>query len=99
MKKLQMVLLSLREVTAGTWLRLALLIAALAAVGLRLFGAEAAGEADWAEKVLSYLLLLLGAAAGYWKNNSFTEAAQAADDILLLLKEQDRAARQRKREK
>lgn len=97
MKRLQMALLSLREVTAGTWLRLALLAAALTAIGLRLFDAPAAGEADWAEKVLSFLLLLLSAAAGYWKNNSFTEAAQAADDILLLLRDQDRAARRNKR--
>lgn len=87
MDKIKMMLISLRNVTPSSWVRLILLLASVIGVAARLFGADfAADNEEFAKDVASLAVLIVSSASAYWKNNSFTEAAQAADAILAALK-------------
>lgn len=87
MDKIKTALISLRNVTPSSWIRLALLLASVISVALRLFGGDFTAEnEELAKDVAAVIVLAVSSAAAYWKNNSFTEAAQAADAILAALK-------------
>lgn len=87
MDKIKTALISLRNVTPSSWIRLALLLASVIGVAIRLFGGDFTAEnEELAKDVAAVIVLAVSSAAAYWKNNSFTEAAQAADAILAALK-------------
>ena len=87
MDKIKTALISLRNVTPSSWIRLALLITSVIGVAVRLFGGEFSAEnEELAKDIAAVAVLVVSSAAAYWKNNSFTEAAQAADAILSALK-------------
>ena len=87
MDKIKTALISLRNVTPATWIRLAFLLASVIGVAIRLFGGEFTAEnEELAKDVAAVIVLAVSSATAYWKNNSFTEAAQAADAILAVLK-------------
>ncbi len=78
----------LKRVRASTWVRLAVLVVALANAALRMCSHETVSLGnETAENVVSAVVLVVSALNGYWKNNSFTEAAQTADEILRTIKE------------
>ncbi len=87
MSKVKEILISLRNVTPATWVRLVMLIASVIGVAVRLFGGDFSAESEETVKdIAAVIVLAITSAAAYWKNNSFTEAAQAADAILAVLK-------------
>ena len=87
MDKIKEMIVSLRNVTPASWVRLVMLIASVIGVAVRLFGAEFSAEnEEIAKDAAALIVLAVSSAAAYWKNNSFTEAAQAADAILSALK-------------
>ncbi len=69
------------EIAPGTWVRLALLIAALVNTSVKLIGGN-----ESFENVTAVVVMVVTALTAYWKNNSFTEAAIAADEIMKSLK-------------
>lgn len=78
---------NLKNVAPGTWVRLALLIAALVNTGAKIFGFDIMpGENQMLEKAATVIIMVIAALTAYWKNNSFTEAAVAADEIMKTLK-------------
>ncbi len=87
MSKIKEILISLRNVTPATWVRLVMLMASVIGVAVRLFGGDFSAESEeMAKNIAAVIVLTISSAAAYWKNNSFTEAAQAADAILAVLK-------------
>lgn len=87
MSKFREILISLRSVTPAAWVRLAVLIASVIGVAVRLFGGDFSAEnEEIAKDAAAVIVLIISSATAYWKNNSFTEAAQAADAILAVLK-------------
>ena len=68
-------------------MRLALLLASVIGVAVRLFSGDFTAEnEELAKDIAALAVLAVSSAAAYWKNNSFTEAAQAADAVLAALK-------------
>ncbi|MBQ9850000.1 MAG: hypothetical protein IJO36_04795 [Clostridia bacterium] len=87
MDKIRTALISLKNVTPASWIRLIMLIVSLVGVGFRLFGADYSAESEeFAKDAAAVIVLIISSVSAYWKNNSFTEAAQAADAILSALK-------------
>ncbi len=87
MSKFKEILISLRNVTPAAWVRLAVLVASVIGVAVRLFGGDFSAEnEEMAKDIAAVIVLIISSATAYWKNNSFTEAAQAADAILAVLK-------------
>lgn len=87
MSKFKEILISLRNVTPAAWVRLAVLVASVIGVAVRLFGGDFSAEnEEMAKDIAAVTVLIISSATAYWKNNSFTEAAQAADAILAVLK-------------
>lgn len=87
MSKFKEILISLRNVTPAAWVRLAVLVASVIGVAVRLFGGDFSAEnEELAKDIAAVTVLIISSATAYWKNNSFTEAAQAADAILAVLK-------------
>ena len=87
MSKFKEILISLRNVTPAAWVRLAVLVASVIGVAVRLFGGDFSAEnEELAKDITAVTVLIISSATAYWKNNSFTEAAQAADAILAVLK-------------
>jgi diacylglycerol kinase len=85
--KFKEILISLRNVTPAAWVRLAVLVASVIGVAVRLFGGDFSAEnEEMAKDIAAVAVLIISSATAYWKNNSFTEAAQAADAILAVLK-------------
>ena len=86
MNTLNRIIRQLKGVTHATWIRLVVLVVALANVGFQLLGVETPESGgETAEKLTSFVVTVISAAAAFWKNNSFTEAAQEADEMLKLL--------------
>lgn len=75
-----------KNVSNGTWARLALLVAALLNTVLTVFGVNPLAENSTAAAVLGTVATVIISLLAYWKNNSFTEAAQVADKIMNELK-------------
>lgn len=87
MNKVKDFIFTLKGVSAGTWIRLGILVAAAVNAALRLYGVETVDLGnDGFENAATVIVLIASAAAAYWKNNSFTEAAQAADEVLEIIK-------------
>lgn len=87
MDKIRTALISLKNVTPASWIRLIMLIVSLVGVGFRLFGSDYSAEnEEFAKDAAAVIVLIISSVSAYWKNNSFTEAAQAADAILSALK-------------
>ena len=87
MSKFKEIFISLRNVTPAAWVRLAVLVASVIGVAVRLFGGDFSAEnEELAKDIAAVTVLIISSATAYWKNNSFTEAAQAADAILAVLK-------------
>lgn len=87
MDKIKTALISLKNVTPASWMRLVMLIVSVVGVGFRLFGADCSAEnEEFAKDAAAIIVLIISSVSAYWKNNSFTEAAQAADAILSALK-------------
>lgn len=87
MNKIKSVVGRLSQVEPGTWVRLALLLAALINMGLKIFGAEGVSIGnEIAEKAATVIIMVVTALMAYWKNNSFTEAAIAADEVMKSMK-------------
>lgn len=87
MDKIKTALISLRNVTPSSWIRLIMLTASVIGVAVRLFGADFSAQSEEiAKDIAAVIVLVVSSATAYWKNNSFTEAAQAADAILAALK-------------
>lgn len=78
---------NLKNVSAGTWIRLVLLTLALVNSALGVFGINPLTENSTAAQVISTLASVLTALAAYWKNNSFTYEAVVADRLMKGLKE------------
>lgn len=77
------ILKNLKNVSAGTWTRLAVLIFALITTALKLFGITVLPlENEGIENFLTVAIMVSSALLSYWKNNSFTEAAQIADKLM-----------------
>ena len=75
--------LSLRSVEKTTWVRTAVLFAALVNQALVIFGiTKNAVDENSLVSVISYLLTVISSIWSWWKNNSFTEKAQQADGFL-----------------
>lgn len=87
MEKVKTIIKKISGIAPGTWVRLALLAAALINMGLKVFGAEGIllGN-ELAEKTATVVIMVVTALMAYWKNNSFTEAAIAADEVMKSLK-------------
>ena len=80
------ILKNMKNVSTGTWVRLALLALALINTALSVFGVNPLTENSAAANIIGTLATVLTALAAYWKNNSFTEEAIVADKILKELK-------------
>ena len=85
MSKFKNIFGRISEIAPGTWVRLALLIAALVNISVKLLGGNP-GDSESFENVTTVIIMVVTALAAYWKNNSFTEAAIAADEIMKSLK-------------
>ncbi|MBR6941377.1 MAG: holin [Clostridia bacterium] len=81
--------MKLKNVETGTWVRLALLTAALAGNILSVFGIDFSPGSGAAAKIVSTVLVVLTSLLAYWKNNSFTDAAIFADRLMKGLKEEN----------
>ena len=78
--------MNFKDVSAGTWARLALLIAALANTALSKFGINPLSSlGEWGDTA-GIIITVAAALISYWKNNSFTLAAQKADEVMEELK-------------
>ncbi len=77
----------LRNVSAGTWVRTALLAASLANTVMTAFGIRPPVLDSGAGEALSTVFTVGVALLVFWKNNSFTEAAQVADRLMKAMKE------------
>ncbi len=78
--------MNFKDVSAGTWARLALLIAALVNTAFASFGVKPLTFlGEWSDTA-GIIITVAAALAAYWKNNSFTLAAQKADEIMEELK-------------
>ncbi len=87
MSKIKDLIFTLQGVSAGTWVRLGILVAAAVNAALRIYGIETVDLGnDSFENAATVIVLVASAAAAYWKNNSFTEAAQAADEVLQIIR-------------
>ena len=86
-KKIKEILRSAGAISAGTWARLALLIAALVNNTLAVFGANPLSTAGRADDIIVTVSMILVSLLAYWKNNSFTSAARMADEFMEYLKE------------
>lgn len=87
MEKMKSVIRKMSEVAPGAWVRLALLVAALINMGLKVFGANGISIGnEMVEKAATVVIMVIAALMAYWKNNSFSEAAIAADEVLRSLK-------------
>lgn len=75
--------LSLKSVDKSTWIRTAVLLAALINQALVLFGVtkRTVDEESFA-CIASYILTAASSLWSWWKNNSFTAKAQQADGYL-----------------
>ncbi len=78
--------ISLGNVSAGAWARLALLAAALVNTALTILGKSPLTASGEAGETAGIILTAGAALLSYWKNNSFTLAAQAADEVMNELK-------------
>ena len=78
--------ISLKDVSAGTWARLALLAAALINTALAYLGKSPLTASGEAGEIIGIVFTVSAALLSYWKNNSFTRAAQAADEVMNELK-------------
>lgn len=75
--------LSLKSVDKSTWIRTAVLIAALANQALVIFGiTKNTIDEESFTCFASYLLTAVSSVWSWWKNNSFTEKAQQADGMI-----------------
>lgn len=87
MDKIKIVISRMGQVAPGTWVRLALLVASLINMSLKVFGAESVSVGnETVEKAVTVVIMVITALMAYWKNNSFTEAAIAADEVMQSLK-------------
>lgn len=87
MNKIKTVVDRMAQVAPGTWVRLALLIAALINMSLKVLGADGISVGnETVEKAVTVIIMVITALMAYWKNNSFTEAAIAADEVMQSLK-------------
>ena len=78
--------MNLKDVSAGTWARLAVLIAALVNTALTIFGRSPLSALGDGGNIAGIVIAVSSALLSYWKNNSFTRAAQAADEVMAELK-------------
>ena len=75
--------LSLKSVDRSTWIRTAVLLAALINQALVLFGVTKKTVSEESVAcVVSYVLTAASSIWSWWKNNSFTVKAQRADGYL-----------------
>lgn len=73
----------MKGVSAETWIRTAVLLAALVNQALVTLGvSDRQADVDGWVRYASYILTCVSATWSWWKNNSFTEAAQDADKML-----------------
>ena len=80
---------TLKAVTAGTWIRTALLALALINQLLTILGLSPLPVSDeQLAEMLSLLFTAVASLAAWWKNNSFSKAALTADDYMHALKEE-----------
>lgn len=77
---------NLKNVSAGTWVRLVLLVAVLINNALTVFGINPVVTEGIAGEAAVTVTTVLAALTAYWKNNSFTEAAIIADEVMEELK-------------
>ena len=87
--KIKEIIRSAGAISAGTWARLALLIAALVNNALAVFGANPLSTAGRADDIIVTISMILVSMLAYWKNNSFTSAARMADEFMEYLKEEN----------
>ena len=88
-KKKTEILRSAGAVSAGTWARLALLVAALVNNSLAVFGVNPLSSAGRTDDIIVTVSMILVSLLAYWKNNSFTSAARMADEYMEYLREED----------
>ena len=77
---------TISRVSAGTWIRLVLLLAVLVNNALTVFGVKPVPGDGAAWETAVTVTTALAALTAYWKNNSFTEAAIIADEVMEELK-------------
>ena len=81
---------TLKTVTAGTWIRTALLMLALFNQLLTMWGISPLPISDeQLSEAISLLFTVVASLAAWWKNNSFSQAAQEADAFLLAQKHEE----------
>lgn len=81
---------NIKNISSGTWVRLALLAGALINISLSLLGKNPVMGDGTAADVVSIIAACSTALVSYWKNNSFTSAAIRADRFLEKLKENEK---------
>lgn len=75
--------INLKSVDKSTWVRTAVLIAALVNQALVIFGVSSRTvDEETFTCIASYILTAASAVWSWWKNNSFTEKAQEADGYI-----------------
>jgi SPP1 family holin len=73
----------LKTISAGTWIRTAVLLLALVNQVLAMFGCSPIPISDkQLTELLSTLFTIVAACVAWWKNNSFTAAAIEADKTM-----------------
>lgn len=76
--------INLKGVEMSTWIRTAVLIAALINQALVVFGvAENEADMDSLTYYVSFAFTSFSAVWSWWKNNSFTRKAQKADETMI----------------
>ncbi len=76
--------INLKGVDASTWVRTAVLIAALVNQALVVFGiTKTQADLDTITYYVSFGFTAISAVWSWWKNNSFTQKAQKADESII----------------